>query len=165
MRGESVVAPTAPRVTCLPLPLPCSSRAEIAADFTSLDLSGLTAEDDPAWTPEREPMPALIARADAWLDAVSARPEASIAAVSHNDFLTALLFDSSLRLADPELRRKFANAERLSLVLTWQELPPPRRRGLSLASGQAPSGVYGSHAALDTLAAEVAATAATPAAS
>ena len=73
--GASLACPPcASRHLRLPLSLPCSSRAEIAADFPSLDLSGLTAEDDPAWTPEREPMPALIARADAWLDAVSARP-------------------------------------------------------------------------------------------
>lgn len=96
-------------------------------------------------------MPALIARADAWLESVSARPETSIAAVSHNDFLTALLFDSGLRLAEPSLRVKFGNAEHLALVLTWEELPPPRRRGPSLVLGQAATGVYGSHAALDTL--------------
>lgn len=129
---------------------PCDkrrSRAELAADFPSLDLSSLGTEEDSQWTPEREPMPALISRADAWLDAVSVRPETSLAAVSHNDFLTALLFDSSLRLADPSLRRKFANAEHLPLVLTWEELPPPRVRGPSLLGEQKASGTYGSHSA------------------
>jgi hypothetical protein len=54
-----------------PLNLAAAIRARIAP------LGGVDLE-----LPEREPMPALIARADAWLDAVSARPEDTIAAVS-----------------------------------------------------------------------------------
>lgn len=132
---------------------PCDkrrSRDALTADFPSVDFGGLATAEDSEWTEEREPMEALVGRADAFLDAIAARPEASIAAVSHNDFLTALLFDSSLRLADSSLRRKFKNAEHMAIVLTW-ESHPTRQRGPSLSRGQIAVGQYGSHGALDLL--------------
>ena len=104
---------------------PCDkrrSRTELAADFPSLDLSRLAAEEDDKWTEVREPMEALHARAGRFLRVLRARPETFIAVVTHNDFLTMLLFESELRLADPALRRKFGNAECMSLVLTWSSV-------------------------------------------
>jgi hypothetical protein len=132
---------------------PCDkrrSRAELAKDFPSVDFSTLATEEDAQWTVAREPMEALVGRADAFLDALASRPELSIAAVSHNDFLTALLFDSSLHLADPALRRKFNNAEHMPLVLTWVT-DQTRPRQPSLTQGQRAVGLYGSHCALDVM--------------
>ena len=101
---------------------PCDrrrTRAEIKADFPEVDVSPLATEEDDKWTPEREPMADLIARTERMLHKLKNRPETHIGITTHNDFLTALLFDSSLKLADPALRRKFGNAEHMALVLTW----------------------------------------------
>lgn len=102
---------------------PCDrrrARSELEAEFPRVDFSALTAELDDSWTPEREPWAALVARASGFLRALAARPETHIAAVTHNDFLQALLFEApDLRLADPALRRKFLNAEAMSVWVTW----------------------------------------------
>lgn len=101
---------------------PCDqrrARAAIKADFPTVDVSTLEHEEDEKWSPEREPMPDLIARANNFCYATKARKETAIAIVTHNDFLTALLFDSDLQLADPALRIKFGNAQHLPIVLTW----------------------------------------------
>ena len=101
---------------------PCDKRrpkAELAADFPSLSLDHLQSEEDDKWTVAREPMEALVARASQFLHTLRARPETNIAVVTHNDFLTALLYESELRLADPKLRRKFGNCDHMAIVLTW----------------------------------------------
>ena len=102
---------------------PCDrrrARAVLEADFPGVDVSALADGEDDSWTATREPWGALVARASAFLHALAARPEARVAAVTHNDFLQALLFEApELRLADPALRRKFANAEAMSVRVTW----------------------------------------------
>ena len=82
-------------------------------------LDALRAEEDDLWSEVREPEHELSLRAGRFLHTLRARPEEHIAVVTHNDFLTALLFDSELRLADEALRRKFKNAEHMAFVLTW----------------------------------------------
>lgn len=104
---------------------PCDcrrSRTEIKADFPEVDVSPLATEEDDKWTPVREPMEDLIARSERVLHTLKGRAETHIGIVTHNDFLTALLFDSALKLASPALRRKFKNAEHMALVLTWTTL-------------------------------------------
>jgi broad specificity phosphatase PhoE len=102
---------------------PCDKRrpkAELAADFPRVDFSPLSAEEDDSWTPEREPLDALVARAGDFLRFAAARAEHSIAIVTHNDFLQALLLEApELRVSEPGLRRKFANAECMALWLSW----------------------------------------------
>jgi broad specificity phosphatase PhoE len=104
---------------------PCDkrrSKSELAKDFPSVDFSPLLVEEDDTWTPEREPMPALIGRAGAFLRTLAGRPEKSIAVVTHNDFLQALLLEApELQVSEPGLRRKFLNAESLGLWFTWSE--------------------------------------------
>jgi broad specificity phosphatase PhoE len=116
---------------------PCDkrrTRADLAADFPALDLSLLATEEDAMWTEVREPMPDLIGRARAFLDAVAGRREAAIAVVTHNDFLKALFFDSGLRFADAALRRTFGNAECLSVALTWDAAAAPAGAGGAAAA-------------------------------
>ena len=105
---------------------PCDkrrARAELRADFPSLVLDGLATEEDDKWSEAREPEHELNLRAGRFCATLAARPEEAIAVVTHNDFLTALLFSSALRLASPALRKKFANCEHLALVLTWRPQP------------------------------------------
>ncbi len=105
---------------------PCDkrrSRAELRADFPLLQLDNLATEEDDTWTDVREAESDLNARAGRFCETLAARPEEHIAVVSHNDFLTALLFSSELRLADPALRRKFKNCEHLPVALTWRPRP------------------------------------------
>jgi broad specificity phosphatase PhoE len=102
---------------------PCDkrrSRAELAADFPTVDVMTLATEQDESWSEAREPWEVLVQRADSTLHVLRSRPERHIAVVTHNDFLTALLYDSSLLLADEALRVKFGNADHLPLVLTWE---------------------------------------------
>ena len=93
---------------------PCDRRrpvAELAADFPAVDFGRLTAADE-TWTPAREPWPATVARATAFLHLLAAAPERVVAAVTHNDFLQALLLEApELHAMEPGLRRKFQNAE------------------------------------------------------
>lgn len=102
---------------------PCDKRrsvSELRADFPELDVSSIEAsEEDPSWTPAREPMEDLIRRAEEMLTVLKDRPEQHIAVTTHNDWLQALLLHSRLRASDPSLRIKFSNAEWLPLVLTW----------------------------------------------
>lgn len=102
---------------------PCDkrrSRQEIRTDFPSIDLSPLQSEEDDYWTEERESMEALIGRANKFLAAIRQRPEQNIAVVTHNDFLKALFFESSLQFSDGSLKKTFGNAEELTLVITWE---------------------------------------------
>lgn len=98
---------------------PCDKRrpkAELQADFPAVDFSPLVVEEDDSWTVAREPWDALVARAGDFLRAVAARPERSIAVVTHNDFLQALLLNApELKTDEPALRKKFANCEVLPL--------------------------------------------------
>ena len=101
---------------------PCDmrrSRAEIKADFPEVDVKTLASEEDDKWTPEREPMPELIARTVRVMHKLKNMAQTHIGLVTHNDFLTALLFDAPLKLASDKLRRKFGNAEHMAIVLTW----------------------------------------------
>ena len=96
------------------------SRAEIKADFPEVDVTPLATEEDDKWTTEREPMEDLVARAARVLHKLKSRPETHIGIVTHNDFLTALLYESPLQLSDTaKLRKKFKNAEHMGIVLTW----------------------------------------------
>ena len=105
---------------------PCDlrrSRSELKLDFPDIDVSALGSEDDDKWTTEREPWTALVERTHRVLEKLRRRPETHIGVVTHNDFLQALLYDSQLKLASPELRKKFGNAEHMAIVLTWVESP------------------------------------------
>ncbi len=117
---------------------PCDKRrprAELAADFPAVDFSPLVAEEDDTWTPEREPWSALVARAGDFLRYATERPERSIAIVTHNDFLQALLFHApELVTAEPALRKKFANCEVMPLWL-WAA---PAEEGGAATTARAP---------------------------
>ena len=105
---------------------PCDkrrSRSELRADFPQLVLDNLASEEDDSWTEAREPEHHLNERAGRFCATLAARPEEYIAVVTHNDFLTALLFSSELRLASPALRKKFANCEHMAIALTWRPRP------------------------------------------
>ena len=118
---------------------PCDkrrSRAELAADFPGLDLKDIAEEDD-SWTEAREPFERTVARAEALLRAVAARPETYIGVATHNDWLQALLLHSSLKLAHESLRRKFGNAECVSLILTWEGAAAGGASGATLSSASA----------------------------
>jgi broad specificity phosphatase PhoE len=100
---------------------PCDQRrsvSELKADFPTVDFSLLPSERDDVWTEVREPWEGVVARAESFLEELASRPEQSIAVVTHNDFLTALMFDSKL-LADEHVRVKFGNAQHVPIVLTW----------------------------------------------
>ena len=102
---------------------PCDKRrakADIAADFPTVSLDDLTFEEDERWSEEREPVRELIERSNRFLTTVRARPEHRIGVCSHNDFLTAVFFDSVLRFDDEALRVKFANAQHHAIVLRWE---------------------------------------------
>lgn len=100
---------------------PCDrrrGRVELTQDFPFVDFSTLTAEADDTWTVEREPWDKTVGRATAFLAKVAAMPQATIAVVTHNDFLQALLLEApELRASDPSLRKKFNNAECMPLWL------------------------------------------------
>lgn len=71
---------------------PCDRRrptAELRIEFPVVDMSSLTPTDE-EWSPEREPMEALDARAREFVLTLARRREARIAVVSHNDFLQAV---------------------------------------------------------------------------
>jgi len=130
---------------------PCDkrrSRAELRADFPRIVLDGLAAEEDDKWTEAREPEHELNMRAGRFCATLAARPEEAIAVVTHNDFLTALLFSSALRLATLALRKKFANCEHMALVLTWR--PQPAGEGGDAGAGGAKEvdGAHGGAAAV-----------------
>jgi broad specificity phosphatase PhoE len=84
--------------------------SEVAADFPQVDLAAI-AEDDALFTPTREPLPALAARADAFLEWVAARPEAHVAVVTHSSFLAALCNVALDTAAEPAAGEWFGNAE------------------------------------------------------
>lgn len=101
---------------------PCDKRRnkkELASDFPSVNLDLLLSEEDDKWTEIREPFEDLKARCERFLEKLRLRPETYIAVVTHNDFLTSLLYESDLRLADPKLQKKFLNADSMPFVLTW----------------------------------------------
>ena len=112
---------------------PCDRRrpvAALSADFPAVDFSSLT-ETDETWTVAREPWEGTVGRATAFLHKLAALPQRAIAAVTHNDFLQALLLEApQLRAMDPTLRRKFANAECMPLWFAWGEA------AAALAAGQ-----------------------------
>jgi broad specificity phosphatase PhoE len=104
---------------------PCDkrrSKTELAADFPSINLDLLLSEEDDKWTDVREPFEDLKARCERFLEKLRLRPETHIAVVTHNDFLTSLLYESDLRLADQKLQKKFFNADSMPIVLTWSNL-------------------------------------------
>jgi len=107
---------------------PCDrrrSKAELTADFPTIDFSSLTSEKDDSWTPEREPWDQLVARASAFLRKLAAIPQTTIAVVTHNDFLQALLLEApELKVSDPSLRKKFLNAECMPLWFVFSQPSP-----------------------------------------
>lgn len=113
---------------------PCDmrrSRSEIKADFPEVDVAPLATEEDDKWTPEREPMADLVARTTRVLHKLKNRRETHIGLVTHNDFLTALLFDCPIQLQSPSLRKKFGNAEHMAMVLTWTTIEATPASGAS----------------------------------
>jgi broad specificity phosphatase PhoE len=108
---------------------PCDKRrpvAELKADFPMIDFSSLKAEEDDTWTPAREPWEKLVARAGDFCRALHERPEESVAIVTHNDFLQALLLEApELKTAEPALRKKFQNAEMMPLWFWAQPASVP----------------------------------------
>jgi len=106
---------------------PCDrrrTRAELAADFPSVDSADLSSEADDKWSAAREPWAGVVARAEGFCSTLRLRPERDLAVVTHNDFLQALLLMSrDVRIADERLRIKFRNAQHLPVILTWTETP------------------------------------------
>ena len=104
---------------------PCDRRRAVTAlraDFPGVDFSALT-ETDETWTPAREPWERTVGRASAFLHRLAALPQRTVAAVTHNDFLQALLLEApELRAMDPALRRTFKNAECMPLWFVHGEV-------------------------------------------
>jgi broad specificity phosphatase PhoE len=112
---------------------PCDFRrdvAELKVEFPHMDFSTIP-NADPSWTPVREPLEDLQDRADEFIASLFEQPAETkyIGCVTHNDFLTMLLFDSSLKMGpgmpSPETEtqtgpagKKFANCELKSYVFT-----------------------------------------------
>lgn len=84
--------------------------SEVAAEFPQVDLTAI-AEDDALFTPEREPLAALAARADAFLEWLAGRPEEHVAVVTHSSFLAALCNTALDTAAEPAAAEWFGNAE------------------------------------------------------
>ena len=107
---------------------PCDRRrptAELRAAFPTVDFSSLRAETDDTWTVAREPWEGTVARATAFLHRLAALPERVVAAVTHNDFLQALLLEApELKAMDAALRKKFLNAECMPLWFVHGESLP-----------------------------------------
>ena len=80
---------------------PCDLRrekSELTKEFPGVNFSPLENETDNLWTPEREPLPTLQKRANDFLAFVFESNECgkTVGVVTHNDFLTMLLYDSAL---------------------------------------------------------------------
>jgi glucosyl-3-phosphoglycerate phosphatase len=126
---------------------PCDkrrSRAELASDYPTIDLSAMKSEEDDYWTEVREPQELLVARSAAFLGLIRDRPELNISVVTHNDFLKALLFESGLAFADRSLQRTFANCEALTVAITWGD------EGSASPAATTPSSAASSASATET---------------
>jgi broad specificity phosphatase PhoE len=83
---------------------PCDFRREknvLAQEFPEVNFDQLSSETDVLWSAERESLPALQDRCDAFLarlfEGFATKDAAFVGVVTHNDFLTMLLYDSSLQ--------------------------------------------------------------------
>jgi len=109
---------------------PCDLRREkneLQKEFPMINFDTLENETDHLWSPEREPLPTLQKRANDFLAYIfeNAFCGRQVGIVTHNDFLTMLLYDSALIMGPgmPE-NRKFANCESNSYVITRKEICP-----------------------------------------
>jgi broad specificity phosphatase PhoE len=110
---------------------PCDLRREkheLQGEFPEMDFSQLPTETDPYWSTERESLPALQQRVNSFLAYLFESDTCScdfLGVVTHNDFLTMLLYDSALAMASsmPEFR-KFKNCEIQSYVVSRTTLSP-----------------------------------------
>lgn len=84
--------------------------AELRRQFGAVDFEGLAATDV-LFTPEREPLEALAARANRFLDYLMKRPEQHLGVVTHSSFLAALCNVALDTSGSPGLREWFDNAE------------------------------------------------------
>jgi len=105
---------------------PCDKRrsiSELSADFPEVDFSALQPEEeDPFWTPAREPWEDMVTRAMSLLDVIRSRPERGMAVFTHCDFLMALYQNSPVDVTDPTLRSKeFHTGEAHGLVISWAD--------------------------------------------
>lgn len=83
---------------------PCDLRRDknvLVKEFPEVNFDQLDTEVDTLWSTERESLPALQDRCDAFLaylfEGVRTKDAAYVGVVTHNDFLTMLLYDSSLQ--------------------------------------------------------------------
>ena len=83
---------------------PCDFRREknvLLKEFPEVSFDQLSSEADALWSTERESLPALQDRCDAFLEYLFegsiTKDAACVGVVTHNDFLTMLLYDSSLQ--------------------------------------------------------------------
>jgi broad specificity phosphatase PhoE len=75
-----------------------SARADLMARFPEIDFSRVTDDEDRLWTRDPEPRARLDARAARALELVLARPERSIAVVTHFTLFLALFMPASRTL-------------------------------------------------------------------
>jgi len=111
---------------------PCDyrrERHELQSEFPQINFDLLPSESDTLWSRDRESLEALQNRCDAFLtklfDGQLTAACKYVGVVTHNDFLTMLLYDSSLRMA-PSMPadKKFANCEIRSYVIKRRRLRP-----------------------------------------
>ena len=83
---------------------PCDFRREkniLMKEFPEVSFDQLSSEADALWSMERESLPALQDRCDAFLECLFegsiTKDAAYVGVVTHSDFLTMLLYDSSLQ--------------------------------------------------------------------
>jgi broad specificity phosphatase PhoE len=83
---------------------PCDLRREknvLVKEFPEVNFDQLCSETDALWSTERESLHALQDRCDAFLECLFEGPATKdatyVGVVTHNDFLTMLLYDSSLQ--------------------------------------------------------------------
>lgn len=110
---------------------PCDLRREkheLETEFPGVNFDDASfSETDQLWSATREPLPELQARANAFLDYIFESPLCGehVGIVTHNDFLTMLLYDSALEMGPTmPVNRKFKNCELNSYVITRTKLCP-----------------------------------------
>ena len=111
---------------------PCDLRREknvLVKEFPEVSFEHLSGETDADWSVNRETLSALQDRCDEWLaglfDGPASKDKCYIGCVTHNDFLTMLLYDSSLQYnSSLPADRKFANCAIRSYIISRRQLRP-----------------------------------------
>eukprot|EP00128_Syssomonas_multiformis_P006241 Colp12_sorted_trinity150504_noHs@24287 len=100
---------------------PCDKRRtklELEREYGDrVDYSELASDEDPMYTPEREPKASVVARARQVLAWIMARPESEIGVVTHSAYLLSMFTKAVDCSAAPELEEWFETSEVRAVVL------------------------------------------------